>query len=224
MSEGVKPESSRSPTARTPRSAATEAKLLGVATDLFVARGWRGTTLTDVADAAGVAARTVYVRFGSKGNLFSRVMDVAVVGDTQPVGLADRAWVRTVMTAPALTQRVAALAEGTTELFARLGPLLPALREAEVDEPALRTRSQAAREDTARGNAAFWTQSAADSMLPDGIDLDWVIPTSILLGAAETYLLMIQTLRWTPDQYRHWRQRTWMHLATASSVTGLTGR
>jgi hypothetical protein len=41
-------------------------------------------------DLGQVAARTVYVRFGTKAALFKRVVDVAIVGDTEPVGVLGR--------------------------------------------------------------------------------------------------------------------------------------
>jgi AcrR family transcriptional regulator len=197
----------------TRRSALTEARLIAAASRLFVDRGWRATTLAEIAHEAGVGARTVYVRFGTKATLFVRVMDVAVGGDTDPTVLADRDWVRATMTGPTLDDRITAQADGLAQLFARLGPLMPALREAEVDDPDIAARSQAAREETARHNAAFWAQLAADQLTSSALDLDWVIATSTLLGAADTYLLMTQTLRWTPAEYRTWRHRTWTSLA-----------
>jgi AcrR family transcriptional regulator len=47
------------------RVSATESRIVAAARDLFVERGYAGTTLADVADAAEVAARTVYLRFGT---------------------------------------------------------------------------------------------------------------------------------------------------------------
>jgi AcrR family transcriptional regulator len=194
---------------RNRRSARTEQAILTAAGTLFVAHGWRGTTLAEVARTAGVGDRTVYVRFGTKAALFSRVLDVAITGDTDPD------WVHTTMTAPTASARIAALATGTSALYARLGPLLPALREAEADDPQIAARAQATREDTARQNVAFWTALADDGLLGPGVDRGWVTETSTLLGAADTYLLMMQTLHWTPERYRRWRRETWTRLATS---------
>jgi AcrR family transcriptional regulator len=51
---------------RAARRAETEARLVEAASDLFVAQAYAGTTLTQVADRAGVAERTVYVRVATK--------------------------------------------------------------------------------------------------------------------------------------------------------------
>jgi AcrR family transcriptional regulator len=61
-------------------------------TELFVERGYVGTSLLAVAEAAGVAPHTVSVRFRSKAQLLSQ----------EPVALRDREWARTSREAPTL--------------------------------------------------------------------------------------------------------------------------
>ena len=50
------------------RAEATEARIVAAATELFVQRGYRGTTMSDVAQQAGASDRTVYVRFATKAD------------------------------------------------------------------------------------------------------------------------------------------------------------
>jgi len=64
--------------------------VLEAATARFSERGW-AASVRDTASTAGVSVETVYVHFGSKVDLLNRVMDVAVVGDHDPVALVDRA-------------------------------------------------------------------------------------------------------------------------------------
>jgi AcrR family transcriptional regulator len=77
-------------TLRQAQTALTEERIVAAATELFLADGYVATTLEAVARRARVAARTVYVRFGSKAALFKRVVDVAIVGDTEPVDVLGR--------------------------------------------------------------------------------------------------------------------------------------
>jgi AcrR family transcriptional regulator len=196
------------------RAARTEQLLVSAATTLFLAEGYQRTTLAGVAEAAGVAARTVYVRFGTKAKLLKRVVDVAVVGDMLPVDVAHRDWAILAMTAPTLQERLAAEAEGACGVMERLAPLLAVAAEAEPNEPVIAQAAQAGREATLDQISAIWTKLAADALLHPGVDLDWIIATTSLLGAGETYVLMTRTLRWTPEQYQAWRYRTWLHLAT----------
>src|SRR5215469_12125148 len=87
---------------RAARVAETEERILAAAHDLFVRDGYAATTLTAVADAARVAHRTVYVRFGTKAELLKRVIDVAIVGDTQDIDVASRDWFQAALSAPTI--------------------------------------------------------------------------------------------------------------------------
>jgi AcrR family transcriptional regulator len=196
------------------RAERTERRIIAAAAELFLARGYHGTTLSDVAHAAGVSDRTIYVRFDTKAHLFTRVVDVAVVGDARPIDLAHRDWVLTVMNAPTLHERLAADAAGTAELMQRIAPLLAVAMQAEADEPVIAAAAQAARESTLAQVRAFWEKLRADGLMNPHSDLDWVVATSALLANAETYVHMTRTIKWTPAQYEGWRYRTWAHLAS----------
>ena len=63
--------------------------VLEAATARFCERGW-AASVRDIARAAGVSVETVYAHFGSKVDLLNAVVDVAVVGDDEPVALVDR--------------------------------------------------------------------------------------------------------------------------------------
>ena len=96
------------PPLRQAQIAHTEQRIIAAATELFLADGYVATTLEAVAKRARVGARTVYVRFGTKAALFKRVVDVAIVGDTQPVDVLGRDWMQAALTAPTAAERVAA--------------------------------------------------------------------------------------------------------------------
>src|SRR5688572_16637613 len=72
------------------QAAQTREEVLRAASKLFSDTGWAGTTLAAIAEEAGVSVETIYNGFGSKKALLLAAMDVAVVGDTDPVPFADR--------------------------------------------------------------------------------------------------------------------------------------
>ena len=76
---------------RTMQAAQTREEVLRAATELFGERGWAGTTLAAIADSAGVSVETIYKGFGSKKALLRKAMDMAVVGDAEPVAYIQRA-------------------------------------------------------------------------------------------------------------------------------------
>lgn len=53
----------------------TEKRITNAARELFIKRGYRGTTTREIASRAGVSEVTVFRKFGSKKNLLKRVMD-----------------------------------------------------------------------------------------------------------------------------------------------------
>ena len=61
----------------------TRRRLVEAARELFVARGYAGTTIDAVAEAAGVSIRTVFLSVGSKAELLKTGWDWGVVGDDE---------------------------------------------------------------------------------------------------------------------------------------------
>ena len=67
------------PNSRAEQRRRTEARILDAATQVFLAAGYERTTIRAVASAAGVDAGLVMHYFGSKQELFRRVIDAAPV-------------------------------------------------------------------------------------------------------------------------------------------------
>ena len=205
---------------RARRVADTEARLVAAATRLFVRDGYAATTLAAVADDAGLSARTVYLRFGTKAALLKRAVDVALVGDTAPIDVAGREWSRRSVTAPTLAERISAAAGGARDMMARVGPLLAVAAQAEPTEPEIAAAAQAGREATRQAFHTFWAAAARDGLLASDADVEWLAATTAILGAADTYLHITRTFGWDPARYERWVTTTWSRLAAAASFTG----
>jgi AcrR family transcriptional regulator len=208
-------------TLRQAQTALTEQRILAAATELFLADGYVATTLEAVARRARVAARTVYVRFGTKAALFKRVVDVAVVGDTEPVDVLGRQWMIEAMTAPTLAGRIAAGAAAGRQIMERTGALFAVAQQAAAVEPLIAGYWQQGREQTWHAQDVFCTRLADDGLLPPGIDLTWLIDTTTVLVAAETYLLVTRMLGWDLDTYEAWVAATLTRLLADPGSQGL---
>jgi len=198
---------------RDAQTAHTESRVLAAATDLFVANGYLATTLADVAERAGVGARTVYVRFGTKAALFARVVDVAVAGDTAPVALFDRPASQGPFSGPDPMARLVEFCRITAQIMRRTGDLFAVAQEAAMIDPVLQENWQAGREGTRHNHDLFWRALAADGLLADDIDLGWLIDTATIVGGAETYLLARNLKRWSIPAYERWLVTTCARLA-----------
>jgi AcrR family transcriptional regulator len=203
MTDDVNPEGGL-PSLRQAQIAHTEERILAAATELFLADGYVATTLEAVARRARVGARTVYLRFGTKAVLFKRVVDVAIVGDTQPVDVLSRDWAQAALTAPTAAERIAASAAAGRQIMERTGTLFAVAQQAAAVEPLIAGFWQQGREQSRHAQAVFWTRMADDGLLDPGVDLAWVIDTSAILGAAETYLLITRLTGWDLDAYQDW--------------------
>ncbi len=195
----------------------TEERIVRAATELFVANGYAATTLAAVAGAAGVGARTVYVRFGTKAALLKRAVDVAIVGDTAPVDVTGRDWFATAMSAPAAGDRIAAFTAASRDMMTRAGPLLAVAQQAAPAEPVLAAAAQAGREATLAHIRRFWSAMASDGLLPAGADVEWLIRTTAALVAADAYLLFTRLHGEAPAEYGTWLDTTLRRLVPAST-------
>jgi AcrR family transcriptional regulator len=196
------------PSLRQAQVAHTEQRILAAATELFLEGGYLATTLEGVARRAQVAARTVYLRFGTKAALFKRVIDVAIVGDTEPVDVLGRDWVQAAMTAPTAAERIAASAAAGRQIMQRTGALFAVAQQAAAVEPLIAGFWQQGREQSRHVHALFWTRMAEDGLLGPAADLPWLIDTTSILAAAETYLLVTRMTGWDLDAYERWLART----------------
>src|SRR5262245_42472022 len=75
-------------------------QVVAAAHDLLLAKGYRATTMADVARAAGVSVETVYKAFGTKAAVAKAAYDVALVGDDEPVPLAERPEIQAMLADP----------------------------------------------------------------------------------------------------------------------------
>lgn len=195
--------------------AETERRIIDAATRLFLAKGYPATSLAAVAEEAGVGARTVYVRFGTKANLFKRVVDVAIVGDTAPAAVLDRAWTKPAMTAPTAAERIAAWAAAGRQIMARTGALFEAALQAAAVEPEVADQFDQGRQQSHNAHRAFLTRMASDDLLAPDADLDWLIDTAAVLGGADTYVLVSRMFGWDLDTYQRWLETTLKRLVKA---------
>src|SRR5262249_29266804 len=166
--------------------------------------------------------RTVYVRFGTKAALLKRVIDVAIVGDLAPIDVVSREWYRAATTAPTLDARIEALAKGSARLMASAAEVIAVAREAEASEPLLAAAAHAGGAATRDAIRTFWTSARDDGLLPAGADVTWLADTTSVLAHAETYLLMRETLQFTPMRYLDWLATTWRRMAMAAAHDGST--
>jgi AcrR family transcriptional regulator len=123
-------------TLRADQARETRRRVREAADALFLERGYLGTSMDDVAQAAGVSRQTVFTAFGTKANLLKEAFDVRLAGDDEPLALAERPEAQRILdeTDPAALLRAQADFYVITAL--RVLPLWPAMVAGAATDPA----------------------------------------------------------------------------------------
>ena len=182
---------------REQQAAETRASVLDAAILLFADRGWAGTGMRDVAREASVSVETVYANFPSKSELLMAAIDVAVVGDAEPVSLDQRREF-TALGQGSREQRARAAAGLVTGIHRRTAGVHLALREAAASDldaaRRLREGEQRRRTNVEQG-ASLVAGRAVTAEECDGL---WAVTD------VEVYRLLTDLRGWTAKQYETW--------------------
>lgn len=104
--------------------------MIAAATRLFIRDGYLGATMAAIAAEAEVAVQTLYLSFGSKLGLLKAALDVAIVGDEEPIPLLERGWARQLAEAAEGPQAVRIFVHEVIHICARTYPIYAALQAA----------------------------------------------------------------------------------------------
>lgn len=196
-------------TLRAEQAAATRTRILESARTLFVAQGYPATTLTQVADAAGVAADTVLHVFGSKKSLLKAVLDVTVGGDEEPLTVLDRQGPQAMRRERDQSRQIGMLARGMTEQLERIRPVDDILRSAALVDPdarALRDDLQLRQRREAMAQVVSWI--AANGDLRDDMNVDEATDIVWTLTSPEVHQLLRDCCGWDAELYQSWLHQT----------------
>lgn len=182
---------------REQQTATTRRAVVDAARDLFVANGWAGTGMREVATAAGVALETVYAHFSSKRGLLRAVADAAVVGDDAPVPLAERDEFLAIGRGRR-SERVRAAARLLTAVHTRTAAVGMLLRQAAPADAEIAEMLQATRERQRIDVARAVELMVGRAPTPTEVDGVWAITSP------EVYLLLVEESGWTPQAYEAW--------------------
>jgi AcrR family transcriptional regulator len=189
---------------RAQAAAQTRARIRAAATALFVEQGYVATTMHDIARAAGVGERTVYAAFPSKADLFRHVLDVATVGDEQPVAVASRPQIQDALGQTDPRTAISQAIDYTVALFERAGDLIMVTVQAADADPDMRAAADAG----SRATRQLWrtlTRALNDAgALRPGLTAQTAADILYALASPHTHQLLRRHSNWTTRRYRTW--------------------
>jgi AcrR family transcriptional regulator len=194
-------------------AARTRSAILDSARQLFTERGYAATSMTAIADRAGVALDTVYAAVGRKPELARMLIETAITGTDQAVPAEQRDYVRAIQAAPDAETKIAVYAAAITAITSRMALILGIIQQAAPTEPELAALWTEIAERRAANMRLFVADLAAVAPLrlnPDqAADIVWAT------NAAEMYQLLVGQRGWTPERYQRFLADTWQRLLLA---------
>ncbi len=198
--------------ARQTQSEATRRRILEVARELMVSRGYRATTVAAIARGAGVHVDTVYELVGRKPVLLRGLIEQAVSGTDGPVPAEERDYVKAVLAEPDPARKLAIYAAAVGAIQARMAPLLLALRDASATEPDAKEVWRAI-SDRRAANMRKLAQDLQDAGgLRSGLSVDEAADVIWATNSSDLYVLLTVDREWSPVRYERWLADTWCRL------------
>lgn len=200
----VKPSRSYDAPRRREQAAATRRRILEAAHPLFEANGYPSTSMSEIAAAAGVALKTIYVAFDTKGGLLRALWLLRLRGDEGPEPVGEREWFRAVLKEPDPARQLRLNARNSRLVKERVGGLFEVLRTAAASEPeidALWRRIQAEFYDNQRTIVRGIHRMGA---LRPGLGVAHATDVVWTLNHPDTYRLLVGVRGWTPARYERW--------------------
>jgi AcrR family transcriptional regulator len=185
-------------------AADTRLSVVAAATRLFTERGW-ATSVRDIAREAGVAVETVYSVVGSKRELLRVAIDVGVVGDDEPVALAERTQFAALGEGDRPT-RLAGAAAMMADQYSRVAALHHALDQGAGTEQELAELQQHVHEQQLMTFTEGLTLAHGRRPEPDLVDGLQAV------SSPAVYLHLLRKAGWTHEQYQHWLAQTLLQL------------
>ena len=199
--KGIRPYDNRR---RAEQALLSQRRILEAAHHELVSKGYADTTISGVAEAAGVSVQTVYKAFGSKAALAKRVYDVTLVGDEEPVPLAERAEIQAIIAEPDPRRKLAMYAALGRKLVERIGPLLSVLAGAKAGDPELAEFAATTARERLVGVSGLVGQLETIGALRPGLSFDRARDIVWTLIGWEVYELLVIERGWSLDDWEAW--------------------
>jgi AcrR family transcriptional regulator len=189
---------------RDAQARASRRLIVNTAARLFVERGYASTTIDAVALAAGVNRKTVFTSVGGKAMLLKLAWDWAVVGDDEPLSMAERPAVAEVLSVRDPREAVRLWVDMVLEVAARAAPLAHIVEAAADTDPDVARLVDNIQHERYQGTLAFTNHLAsadwlrADLSQQHAADLCWVHTDPVV------YRRLVVDRGWTADELGDW--------------------
>lgn len=205
MDENVKTRRAYDNRSRAEQARRTRRRVLAAAHEQLLDHGYRATTMSQIAAAAGVSVETVYKSFGTKAALVKEAYDVALVGDDEPVPLIERPEMKALIADPDPAGKLRRYAAIARTLDERIGPLVSVLiAGARSGDPDLEALAETTDRERLAGATAIVGHLDECGGLRPGLDRDRARDAVWVLISPDVYRMLVVERGWSLDEYERW--------------------
>jgi AcrR family transcriptional regulator len=208
MSEHVKVRRRYRSPARAAGAARTRARILEAARALFLERGFSDTTITMIAERAGVAPETVYSIHRTKAAVLDAVVRAAVQRDDEPEDPLQRRWVKRLLRLADLGARIAGFARHTAQTTELTSPIYRVIVSAGTGEAEIDELQRNLLEMRFGGQREIMIALAQGEQLRPGLTAEQAADTFSALASPELHHLLIVQRGWSQPRYARWLEQT----------------
>lgn len=178
--------------------------VIDAARALFVDGGYATTTVAAISRRADVPEPTVYRLFSSKVGILKVLLDVSIAGDDEPVAVAERPAVASLMDQSDPRAVLAGFAAITTEINRRTNDIYTVLAFAADADAEAAALLDGIRQQRGRGQANLVHALSGRGSLRTGLTADAAADIVHALMSPEVYRLLVVDRGWTPARYQQW--------------------
>ena len=179
----------------------TRLAVIEAARRLFLERGYAATTMSAIADDAGVSVETVYKSVGNKAAVAKTVFDVAIVGDDEELPLVEREFVQRNMAEPDPREKLRQYGEHISRVMPRVGPVLLVVAAAAATDTGAADVWEQTEAERLAGMTMFATHLQQGGHLRDGVSLEEARDVLWLHNSVEVWELLVNRRGWSNRRY-----------------------
>ena len=191
-------------TSRKDKARQTRLRIIRAAQAEFLARGYHGATVDQIAKRAKVAPQTVYFVFHTKAALISAVIDTAVMGDDDPIEPENTDWWEQMQQASTAAETLRVFVAGAAPLLERAAGISEIMRAAALTDDEVR-RTFLHHDGMQRAAYRQVIDAAAGKgALRAGLTPATATDLLLTLAGDGTYFLLRTERGWSEDQVTEW--------------------
>ena len=194
----------RSSSAPQARTRLARRAVLDAAGTLFRERGYGATTIEAISRASDVPQATVYRLFSSKQGILKALVDTSIAGDEEPVPLAERPPVRSLLSAPDPRDQLARLAAVSVDINTRTAPIYGILTSAASSDQEASALLDDLTQQRQQGQGRVATSLARSGALRPRLRARDAADIIHALASPELYRLLVIDRQWTTNRYQEW--------------------